>query len=148
MATDVVRAPAAFFAAAQGRLRRWHDGFGGLFEAERDRWLIWVPVLLGLGVSGYFMLNAEPKLSTGLLLVGLTGALALGVRGHAALARTAVALTIVALGFLAAELRTAVVDAPVLTAPIGPVAVSGRVAEVELQERAHGSAWAMSTSPA
>ncbi|HTJ63055.1 MAG TPA: ComEC/Rec2 family competence protein [Alphaproteobacteria bacterium] len=135
MVTDVIRAPGAFLTAAQGRLRRWHDGFGGLFDAERDRWLIWVPVLLGLGVSGYFTLDAEPKLSTGLLLVGLTGALALGVRSHAALARTAVALTIVSLGFLAAELRTAVVDAPVLAAPIGPVAVSGRVAEVELQEK-------------
>jgi competence protein ComEC len=135
MITDVLRIPDARWAAAQAHLRRWRDDFGGLLEAERERWLIWVPVLLGLGVAGYFLLDHEPKLSSGFLLFGLTGALGLGFRHRPAVARTLAALTIVAAGFLAAELRTATVSAPVLNAPTGAVTVSGRVAEVELQEK-------------
>ncbi len=135
MITDVLRIPDARWFGAQAHLRRWRDDFGGLLEAERERWLIWVPVLLGLGVAGYFLLDREPKLSSGLLLFGLTGALGLGLRHRPAVARTLAALTIVAAGFLAAELRTAAVSAPVLHAPTGAVTVSGRVAEVELQEK-------------
>lgn len=135
MITDVIRAPGAIRLATQDRLRRWRTGLGGLFEAERDRWLIWVPVLLGLGVAAYFLLDREPTLSSGFLLFGLTGALALVLRHRPALARAAAALTIVAAGFLAAELRTAMVRAPILAAPTGAVSVSGRVAEVELQEK-------------
>src|SRR6201999_3938372 len=44
-------------------------------------------------------------------------------------------LAMVAGGFLAAELRTAMVAAPVLHRPVGPAMRSGRVAEVELQEK-------------
>src|SRR5215470_15638105 len=109
MITDVIRAPRAPSPAAFATLRRWRTGLGDVFEAERDRWLIWVPVLLGLGVAGYFLASQEPKLSSGFLLVALSGALALGVRQRPALARAAVALTIVSCGFLAAELRTATV---------------------------------------
>lgn len=116
-------------------LRRWHSGLGSLFEAERERWLIWTPVLLGLGVASYFMLPREPRLSSGLLLFGATVALALALRARAAWARFAVVLAMVAGGFLAAELRTALVAAPVLHQPVGPATVSGRVAEVELQEK-------------
>jgi len=135
MIDDVLHIPDVRGFAAQVHLRRWRDDFGGLLESERDRWLIWVPVLLGLGVAAYFLLNSEPKLSSGFLLFGLTGVLGLGVRHRPALARTLAALTIVAAGFLAAELRTAMVSAPVLTAPTGAVTVSGRVTEVELQEK-------------
>ena len=135
MITDVLRIPDARWLAAQAHLRRWRDDFGGLLEAERERWLIWVPVLLGLGVAAYFGLDREPKLSSGFLLFVLTGALGLGMRRRPAVARGLAALTIVAAGFLAAELRTAAVSAPVLMAPTGAVTVSGRVAEVELQEK-------------
>ncbi len=135
MITDVLRIPDARWLAAQAHLRRWRDDFGGLLEAERERWLIWVPVLLGLGVAAYFLLEREPKLSSGFLLFGLTGALGFGMRHRPVVARTLAALTIVAAGFLAAELRTATVSAPVLHAPTGAVTVSGRVAEVELQEK-------------
>ena len=116
-------------------LRRWHGGLGGLFEAERERWLIWTPVLLGLGVALYFGLPREPRLSSGLLLFGATVALGFALRARPAWARFAAVLAMTAGGFLAAELRTAIVDAPVLRHPVGPAVVSGRVAEVELQEK-------------
>jgi competence protein ComEC len=97
--------------------------------------LIWVPALLGMGVAAYFALGREPLLSSGLVLFILSCALGLALRHRPALARASVVMAIVAAGFLAAELRTATVAAPVLHGPIGPALVSGRVAEVELQEK-------------
>jgi competence protein ComEC len=132
---DILRSPSRIRWRALPLLRRWHDGLGDLFEQERERWLIWTPVLLGLGVALYFLAPREPRLSSGLLLFGATVALGLTLRGRPAWARLAALLAMVAGGFLAAELRTAMVSAPVLVRPIGPAVVSGRVAEVELQEK-------------
>ena len=135
MIADILRSPSAIGPLLLPRVRRLYGGLGGLFEAERDRWLIWMPVLLGLGVAAYFLLPHEPGLTTGFLLFGLTVGLSFAVRRWPALARFAVILAVVAGGFLAAELRTAFVSAPVLHAPVGPALVSGRVAEVQLQEK-------------
>ncbi|WP_341705631.1 hypothetical protein, partial [Ferrovibrio sp.] len=33
-----------------------------LLLAERDRWFLWLPVLLGSGIAGYFLLPFEPAL--------------------------------------------------------------------------------------
>ncbi len=135
MIADIIRSPSAAWPRAAPLPRRWYGGLGNLFEAERDRWLIWTPVLLGLGVAVYFLLGREPRLSSGLLLFGATVALGFALRHRAAWARFAVVLAMVAAGLLAAELRTAIVAAPVLHAPVGPAMVSGRVAAVELQEK-------------
>jgi competence protein ComEC len=132
---DIIRSPGAAWPRVAPLVRRCYGGLGDLFEAERDRWLIWTPVLLGLGVAVYFLLGREPRLSSGLLLFGATVALGFALRHRAAWARFAVVLAMVAAGFLAAELRTAIVAAPVLHSPVGPAIVSGRVAEVELQEK-------------
>ena len=135
MIADIIRSPGVAWPRAAPLMRRWYGGLGNLFEQERDRWLIWTPVLLGLGVSIYFLLPREPRLSSGVLLFAATVALSFAVRRWPALARFAVILAVVAGGFLAAELRTAIVSAPVLHAPVGPAMVSGRVAEVQLQEK-------------
>jgi competence protein ComEC len=115
--------------------RRLWRGFGDFFESERERWLIWTPALVGLGVAFYFSLRTEPRLSQGILLFGLSLGIAFGLRRFPPAARAMAALAMIAGGFLAAELRTAIVDAPALGAPLGPVAVSGQVAQIELQEK-------------
>src|SRR5436305_11112459 len=79
---DIVRSPTWIGPRLMPLLRRWHGGLGGLFEAERERWLIWTPVLLGLGVSLYFMAPREPRLSSGLLLFAATVALGLALRAY------------------------------------------------------------------
>ena len=135
MIADVLRLPGDAASRAVDALRRLHGGLGGILEAERERWLIWVPALLGMGVALYFTLPREPALSSGFLLFALTCCLGLALRHRPALARTAAALAIVAAGFLAAELRTAMVAAPVLSGPVGPALVRGRVVAVELQEK-------------
>lgn len=114
---------------------RFSNGLGALLESERDRWLIWTPVFVGLGVGIYFSLPVEPRLSSGIALSILTMALAVALRRWPALARAGAVLVMIAVGFLAAEIRTALVAAPVLGHPVGPVWIGGRVAEVELLEK-------------
>lgn len=100
-------------------------------EAERARWLNWVPVLLGLGIAGYFTAPAEPPLAVAL------ASLAAAVAARLAVPRTLVTvllidiLLLVALGFTLAKLRADRVGAPVLERSTGPVEVKGYVELVE-----------------
>jgi competence protein ComEC len=99
--------------------------------AERERWPLWLPVLLGAGIGAYFWLPAEPPDWLGPTLLVLAAALlkrAWGARRGFAAAAGGVAL---ALGFAAAQLQSALVAAPVLTHRLGPVMVEGRIESVD-----------------
>ncbi len=133
--TTIALSPEAFRSWTSIRLQRWWGRLGGLLEAERDRWVIWTPVLIGIGVVAYFSLDHEPALSVGIALLSATVALGFALRRWPAATRIAAALAMLAAGFLAAELRTAEVAAPVLHAAVGPALVGGRVAAVELLEK-------------
>jgi competence protein ComEC len=105
--------------------------------AERERWFLWTPVLVGFGIALYFAMLVEPPLWTGAAVV----ALAAGVGLVAARRRAdphasgvliaAIAALCVAGGFAAAQVRVHTVAAPVLSHRIGPVTVSGRIVNVE-----------------
>lgn len=104
--------------------------------AERDRWMLWTPVLLGLGIALYFALPAEPAPWTGALaLAGVVAATAAigrlwrSQRRPVVLAGIAVGMIVA--GFTAAQVRTLAVAAPVLSQRVGPIAVTGRVAAVD-----------------
>ena len=100
--------------------------------AERERWLLWLPVGVGLGTAIYFTLTHEPPLWLG--LAGMALALALvfaGLRRRPALVLVGLALGAIGLGFTGAKFRTLSVDAPVLAARTGPAMVSGQVVKVE-----------------
>ncbi len=110
------------------------DGAISAFAAEHDRWILWVPVLVGIGIGAYFSLPAEPAWWLG--PVGCAAVIAAGVsaRGAIEAAGPFAALVIagaVAVGFTAAQARTASVEAPVLGARLGPTAVSGRIIRIE-----------------
>ena len=92
----------------------------GNLLAERERWLLWLPVGVGTGTAGYFALPVEPPVwlgATGLLLalVALPW-LRWRLRSDAFHAYTPGLLGVVVLllGFTAATLRTQLVEAPVL----------------------------------
>ena len=108
-------------------------GIAARASAERERWPLWLPVLIGTGIGGYFALPVEPgplwgslPLLIALLALGLVlwrfPRLGLGLAGTVGLAVT--------LGFAAAAWRTAWVAAPVLerTAALW---LSARVVEIE-----------------
>lgn len=105
--------------------------------AERERWFLWLPALLGGGVAAYFLLPVEPKLLP--LRLGMTVVvLALLLFWRAALWRVPLLMLLAVLSglWLGAE-RSASVAAPVLTRPSGAVWIEGRIREVEPRDRGH-----------
>jgi|TARA_Y100000031_G_scaffold99526_1_gene109069 competence protein ComEC len=107
-----------------------------LLLAERDRWVLWLPVMFASGIGIYFGLSFEPPLWLGLAGVAAILPAAFVVRkpggqGGGALLAVLVMAGMMMAGFTAAQWRTAAVAAPVLIERIGPTTVSGRVIEVE-----------------
>jgi competence protein ComEC len=101
------------------------------FLAERERWALWIPALLGSGIGLYFMLTAEPPALSGPAAIASAGLLVLLTRRHAALLLPAIVGLIAAVGFADAQLQTWLVAAPVLERQLGPVRVEGHVVEVD-----------------
>jgi competence protein ComEC len=101
------------------------------FLAERERWALWIPALLGGGIGLYFMLTVEPAGWVGPVAIVIAALLVLIVRRHAVLFLPAIALLIAAIGFADAQLQTWLVAAPVLERQIGPVRIEGRVVEID-----------------
>lgn len=101
------------------------------FAAERDRWVLWLPVALGAGIAGYFALPMEPDRFVGpaLTLASLAG---LGLLRRSVWPRLALVLALfAALGFSAAQWRSLDVDAPVWGGGQVTSIVEGRVVSVE-----------------
>lgn len=111
--------------------RRLLAAVAGCFIAERDRWLLWFPVFMGLGIAVYFSLAHEPAWWIGPVALIATGAAALirwRLQGDLTLGGAIFAL---ALGFAAAQFQTGMVAAPVVMGRLGPVEVTGRVVSVD-----------------
>jgi ComEC/Rec2-related protein len=107
-------------------------------DEERDRWFLWTPVLVGVGIALYFALNVEPWTWTGslvvlvLLILNWVAFIRLKRSGRGNLPLILMVLSLIALGFAAAQLRTSLVDAPALSRELGPVRVAGTVDEVDV----------------
>jgi len=100
--------------------------------AERDRWLLWLPVFLGAGTGLYFGLRSEPPLWIGLALLGLAILALIGARRRRGFWPIAIAAAVMALGFNAAAWRTFDAGHTILQRQIGPTSVSGQVARAEI----------------
>ncbi len=114
---------------ARARLRAG-QALAAWFEAERGRFLPWLPVFMGAGIVLYFAQRAEPPGWIGPALVVL--AIPLVALGWPRQVGRALALCLLAaaIGFAAASLRTrAMPSMPDL--PRGAVLVSGVVSAVE-----------------
>ncbi|WP_421723671.1 ComEC/Rec2 family competence protein [Bauldia sp.] len=103
-------------------------------EMEAGRGFIWLPVLFGAGIVGYFGLPAEPS---GIVLAALT--LALGVlawrgRRRVSMWRVLIGLTAIAAGATIAKARTEWVAAPVLAREM-TVEATGWIAAREAASR-------------
>ncbi len=113
---------------ARGRGLAWAEG---LVEAERERWLLWLPVAFGSGVAFYFLAAHEPPWWSGLLPLAILGLALLRLRAHLVAAYLLALGLAVAAGFCAAQLRTELVAAPLLTEEVGPTNVEGLVLALE-----------------
>ena len=113
--TLVARSPAAF---AQSLL------------AERERWFLWLPVAMGIGIALYFALHREPAPWIGPAILGAAVATAAAGWRRAGVRLGAIVLATAALGFCAAQWRAQAVAAPVIENRVAAI-VSGQVATVE-----------------
>lgn len=102
-----------------------------LIEIERGRFGLWVPVLLGLGIGGYFALPSEPPLVLAAASVVMALAWRIMARNAAFWLLVSGAACCVALGFLAAKVRTEIVAAPALAAKMEHAAITGWVQKWE-----------------
>jgi competence protein ComEC len=100
-------------------------------DAERGRWMLWLPVALGLGVAIYFELPSEPPLWLGPAAAG-AGCVAwfLAPPGSKAGA-LCVGLVAAAAGLGLVTWRTANLAAPTLTRPLFNINVEGRIADIQ-----------------
>ncbi|WP_119418386.1 ComEC/Rec2 family competence protein [Desertibaculum subflavum] len=103
--------------------------------AERERWALWMPVAIGLGIGLYFALPSEPPRQVGLVLAGLCAVVAWLGRARSWLLVPALAGTLIAAGLCLATWRTDRVAAPVLAERVGPATVIGRVVDTDRTER-------------
>ena len=100
-------------------------------DAERSRWMLWLPVAMGLGIAVYFELPSEPALWLGPALAA--GALVLVFFAPAGSLARAVAIGLVAaaVGFGLIAWRTASLAAPTLSRPLFSINVEGRIADIQ-----------------
>lgn len=98
---------------------------------QKDRWILWLPVPLALGICLYFNRAAEPDPWMGacVLAVLLAGLWSAGGRGWRWL--WVLPLVLVAAGFCAAQWRTHQVHTPLLSREAGPLMLQGRVSAVD-----------------
>lgn len=113
------------------RLAHITSHLSDMLNAERDRWPLWIPVLIGVGIAGYFSLKIEPDLWVGGAWVLASGIVATVLRTRLVLLRIFVAVTIIGIGFSAAQVRTISSDHIRLTERHGPATVIGKLIRVE-----------------
>jgi competence protein ComEC len=93
--------------------------------AERERWVVWLPVIFASGIAVYFGLKDEPRPWIGAAAMASMAVAWAGARWKMAsvptgLSYTLLAFGVAAAGFTAAQIRTADVAAPMLSKRIGP----------------------------
>lgn len=104
------------------------------WNAEFDRWSLWIPVLLGLGIGIYFALPVEPRIAITLGLFAVTATMTVFYHRSLSVRFAACAFGLVFAGLVLAQLRTDNVAAPVIQKVSGSLSVQGRVRSVELLE--------------
>jgi len=99
--------------------------------AERERWPLWLPPLMGGGIAIYFTLDQEPARWLGAVALALASvALVLAWRLGKYLGPCS-AIFAVALGLGAAQFEAWWVAAPVLDQRVGPVEITGRLVSLD-----------------
>ncbi len=100
------------------------------FEGEHDRFILWVPVLMSLGVAWYFSLHDEPPLWTGVAAMALCVVLAIGFKRLSALRIIFIAGALVSFGIALAQYRTHSIHSPALANPMSYAYLSGKIVEI------------------
>jgi competence protein ComEC len=100
-------------------------------DAERSRWMLWLPVALGLGIAIYFELPSEPALWLGPALAAAALALVFFAPAGSLARAVAIGLVAAAVGFGLIAWRTASLAAPTFSRPLFNINVEGRIADIQ-----------------
>lgn len=101
--------------------------------AERDRWALWLPVLMGSGIAFYFSLPFEPPLvlGIGLLAAAVAGFTVACLRRADAWAAVSALVMAAAFGLILVGIATLRAEAPVLSHATVLSGLTGRITAVE-----------------
>ncbi|HEV2303107.1 MAG TPA: ComEC/Rec2 family competence protein [Stellaceae bacterium] len=129
-------------AAASGRVgaapqpgTRLTHFFSRALAAEGERRQLWLPVFFGAGIAVYFALTFEPALWPAAAAAVAGVLLALALRRHPGPRAAALALAVFAAGFTLMRATTIERTAPILARRLGPVALTGRVTDIDRLEK-------------
>jgi competence protein ComEC len=110
-------------------------GLAERLAAEGERRLLWLPVFFGAGIGIYFSLKVEPPLWPAVAVAIAGMALALVLRRAGPWCEAALAFAALAAGFALMCETAWERQAAMLQRPLGPVALSGRVIDVDLVDK-------------
>lgn len=114
------------------------SSFNTTLQNQRDRWILWSPVPLALGIGCYFSLNVEPPLLVSLLLLPTALLCALPFRKNKDALLIWLVFFLFAVGFSAAQFKTWRVEAPILHGKATrPLTLQGRIVGVESLEKSY-----------
>jgi competence protein ComEC len=132
-------ADAAIAGGRLGSVAEWRDRLCGTLAdrlaAEGERRLLWLPVFFGAGIGIYFLLKVEPPLWPGIAAAIAGAGSVTAVRRHRVWFGAALAFTIFAAGFALMRVTAWEHAAPMLQRHLGPIAVTGRVVDIDLMEK-------------
>lgn len=100
-------------------------------DSERQRFFLWSPVAIGLGIAAYFALPAEPPLWLAALPLSVALILALMTTRGTLAAASVTAIVLASSGFVLAKIRVEAVRAPVLSKQMRNALVEGEILRVE-----------------
>jgi len=120
-----------------GALSRWRPlaAVAEALAAEGDRRILWLPVFFGSGIALYFTPTFEPPWWVGFATTIAAIIPVLVLRHRPALRNAALALAFCAAGLAVMQQARWDRGAPMLERRLGPVALTGRVIDVDLLER-------------
>jgi competence protein ComEC len=104
--------------------------FYAALQAQRERWVFWLPVPMAAGIGFYFSMRFEPWVGLGSLLA-VAFAIVCYVARHNRWFLPLLVIFLFAFGFAAAQWRTFHVAAPVLDRETSPLSIEGRVVELD-----------------
>jgi competence protein ComEC len=132
-------ASAAIAGGRLGSVAEWRDRVWGAIAdrlaAEGERRLLWLPVFFGTGIGIYFVLKVEPPLWCGVAAAVAGAGAAWALRRYPAWCAVAVAFTALAAGFALMCETARERNTPMLQRHLGPIAVTGRVIDIDLMEK-------------
>jgi competence protein ComEC len=109
--------------------------FAERLATEGERRFLWLPVFFGAGIGIYFLLQVEPPLWPAIATAAAGIALALVLRRAGPWGEIALAFAAVAAGFALMCETAWERHSAMLQRPLGPVALTGRVVDIDLVDK-------------